>query len=43
MQFRLEADLNGLTKDEIIALFKKCFESNSADSHFEKHFLNSFD
>ena len=39
----LEADLNGLTKDEIITLLKKCFESNSAISHFEKHFLNSSD
>ena len=39
----LEADLNGLTKDEIITLFKECFESNSAVFHFEKHFLNSSD
>lgn len=33
----LEAELNGETKEEIIALMKQCFENNNALNHFEKH------
>lgn len=34
----LEAELNGKSKQEIIALFKSCFEENNAIAHYEKFF-----
>lgn len=33
----LEAELNGLTKEQIIDELKECFKNNNALSHFEKH------
>ena len=35
----LEAELNGLTKQEIIDLLKNCFIKNNALDHFDKHWL----
>ena len=32
----LEAELNGKLKQEIVALFKSCFEENNAIAHFQK-------
>ncbi|WP_294032956.1 AAA family ATPase [uncultured Moraxella sp.] len=34
----LEAELNGRSKQEIIVLFKSCFEENNAIAHFQKFF-----
>lgn len=34
----LEAELNGKSKQEIIDLFKRCFEQNNAIAHYEKFF-----
>lgn len=34
----LEAELNGKLKQEIVALFKSCFEENNAIAHFQKFF-----
>lgn len=33
----LQAELNGKTKQEILELFKQCFYSNNAESHFDAH------
>lgn len=33
----LEADVNGLTKDQIIQLMKGCFIDNQAEDHFNKY------
>ena len=33
----LEADLNGKTRDQIIEIFKNCFEKNNAIDHYNKH------
>lgn len=33
----LEADVNGLTKDQIIQLMKGCFIDNKAEDHFNKY------
>ncbi|OOS01422.1 hypothetical protein B0186_03140 [Canicola haemoglobinophilus] len=34
----LEAELNGKSKQEIIDLFKRCFEQNNAIAHYKKFF-----
>lgn len=34
----LEADLNGLTKENIIYLLEECFKSNNALDHYNHHF-----
>lgn len=33
----LEAELNGLTKDEIISILERCFLNNNASNHFESY------